>query len=416
MTDRPAPEPIGSSTRLVSVDVIRGVALLAIYLVNLQGSFGPARTMIDRGVLWFYAFFIGGSFYPVFCFLFGLGFAVQLERISSRGQAIVPLYLRRLLVLYFLGTAHVILLSFPGDVMREYAVMGVFLLILRHRSPRAILGWAVASLVLTVALQGAAPIRTADAGRAAPSPGAQSNTTSGDDLRTALQHRQYATVVKIRAAQELRRPAILPMNWDSEFPHVLAMFLVGLYAGKRRLLSNVDANRDFLVRAGWWTLAIGVPLKFVWFAWNQGVQDVVGLPRWTNLPLFVFIGGPMLSFFYIASLAVLLSRTRRAAWLHPFAWAGRMPVTIYMAGTAIHFLVITMILGVPRSALARLGPSGGALLKLAIFGGLIVASRFWLRHFRFGPVEWVWRSLTYGRLQPMMNPQQRAVIGTESGA
>ena len=405
------PAPIDAGTRLESVDIIRGIALFAIYLVNLQGAFGPARTAMDRGVTWFYAFFIGGSFYPVFCFLFGLGFAIQLERISSRGVPVVPLYIRRLVVLYLMGTAHVILLSYQGDVMREYAVMAVFLLLLRNRTPRAIVGYALVCLAVTIGLEGAAPTRTADV-RAA-----QSNAPTIEGLRAAIENRDYLTVVRIRAAREARRPAILPTNWDSEFTHVLSIFLIGLYAGKRRLLHNVGIHRRLLSRVAVWTLTLGVLLKFVWFAWYEGFQDAIGLPAWTNVPLFSLIGGPMLSFFYISSLTLWLSQTGKHNLLRPFAWAGRMPVTIYMAETAVHFLIITMILGVPRTTMVRLGPSGGLLLKVLVFAGLTVLSRSWLGRFRFGPVEWVWRSLTYGRMQPLRIRQRApAPAAPPSGA
>lgn len=140
--------PVAPDERIQLIDILRGFALFGILLVNLElfsypvqqlllGS-GELMTPADRLAAWGIQVLAESKFYPIFAFLIGLGFALQVQRSETRGTHFVPLYLRRLLVLFLIGLAHAALI-WVGDILVLYAVLGAILLLYRNHSPSALL-------------------------------------------------------------------------------------------------------------------------------------------------------------------------------------------------------------------------------------------------------------------------------------
>lgn len=141
--------PIGAAERIELIDVVRGFALYGVLLANLiwisqEGAVTPAQVAalptatVDRVVRYAVQFFIDWKFYTLFAFLFGLGFSVQLIRAEQRGVAIIPIYVRRLVVLLGFGLAHAYLVWY-GDILHHYALLGFVLVLFRKSSDRFLL-------------------------------------------------------------------------------------------------------------------------------------------------------------------------------------------------------------------------------------------------------------------------------------
>src|SRR5437667_5956378 len=141
--------PVLGQERTEAIDILRGVAILGILIVNM-GRFSlpenlPAHqlwpNLVDRTVEKLILFFADEQFITLFSFLFGLGLAVQMMRAEARGARFLPLYLRRLCVLLLIGVAHFLLL-WAGDILHDYALLGFVLLLFRRRSLKTLLVWA----------------------------------------------------------------------------------------------------------------------------------------------------------------------------------------------------------------------------------------------------------------------------------
>jgi uncharacterized protein len=164
---------VGARERIAVVDVIRGVALIGILLVNMAFFSGPVfydqaagitrfDTPPDRAAAWLIRFLGEGKVYSLFSILFGLGLTLQMARAEARGVSFVPLYARRMLVLLGIGLLHAFLLWY-GDILVAYALLGFPLLLFRKRAPRTLLIWAGALLTVPVALFGLFTLLTAAA-------------------------------------------------------------------------------------------------------------------------------------------------------------------------------------------------------------------------------------------------------------
>ena len=179
------------------------------------------------------------------------------------------------------------------------------------------------------------------------------------------------------------------------------MLLLGLYAGRRRIFENLAAHMDLVRRVFWWGLGLGVVCLPVYIASTK-----IAGPAWPVLTLRLgylldAIGSPALAFFYAAAIILLVQRQAWHARLGPLAAVGRLALTNYLCQTAFR---VAMFNGYGLGLYAKLGPLAGAGLALLFFPLQVLFSVWWLKRFGFGPIEWLWRSFTYGSLQRFRRP------------
>jgi uncharacterized protein len=154
--------PVQPAERISEIDIVRGIALFGILMVNMSffkipvmmdripSSFSPG---LDQAVAWLIQLLFTGKFYAIFSFLFGLGFYIFMERTLDKGLELVPLYRRRLMVLLALGAIHLFLL-WSGDILFTYALAGFILLAFRHKTLQSIKRWIIGLFITTLLLQG----------------------------------------------------------------------------------------------------------------------------------------------------------------------------------------------------------------------------------------------------------------------
>ncbi len=405
--------PVAHSERIQELDILRGFALLGILLVNMRLFSYPVQELllgseavgptVDRVAAWAVQVFAESKFYPIFSFLFGLGFALQIQRAEARGTRFVPFYLRRLFVLLLIGVAHAVFI-WVGDILVLYALLGaVLLLCFRRRSPRTLLLWAgiflAVAALLPVGLSGLALLAKFTPAGAAEVRASFAASEAGLRTEAAQAVLVYASgsfaEITVQRLSDLRLmygvAIFLAFN-------VLAMFLLGLYVGRRGILHNIAAHAPLCKRLFWWGLTLGVSSNVAYTILNGGPE--FALPTWLDVLADAAraLGAPALALSYIAGLTLLLRNDAWRARLSPLAAVGRMALTNYLLQSVV---ATTLFYGYGIGLFGQVRPAGGVLLTIAIFAAQIPLSVWWLGRFQYGPVEWLWRTLTYLRRQPL---------------
>lgn len=365
--------------RIRSLDILRGFALLGMFIVHFHvrstepGGFDDVvRTLIWR--------LVETKSHGAFALLFGAGFAIQLRRAEGRGRAFTAIYLRRLAVLALFGVAAHAFFGF--NVLLGYAVWGVPLLLIRAWSTRALLVTALLS-AMSVALfhlafqqylafgGGPSAVEAEYAARRAVASGvtgALHAAEAQDSFRVLLDAR------------------LVHMAWFYTQPFffmpgpTLALFIAGLLLIRHRVFEDPVA---------WARLLAGMAAFGVvsWLAANWLLEI------WSLGPLFLVFRDQWLTFTYVsAALWLLARRPRLADRLSPVANAGRMALTNYL----LQIAALDLLFSGYAMGLGRIRPVAGFAVALACFAAEVLLSTLWLARFRYGPAEWLWRWLTYG--------------------
>ena len=416
-------QPVSARERIQLIDVLRGFALFGVLLANMAWLSGDFIVMtkeraaslptaaIDPYAKYLINFFVDMKANTIFAFLFGLGFSVQMMRAEERGQRIAPVYARRLAVLLLLGLAHTLLLWY-GDILHLYALVGFTLLSFRRRSTTTLLATGATLAVLPWAIFMALPWFAASVGGpqvAAEMEGLMAGREQAFDARLAVfQSGGYLDVLREHLSFYLG-DFVLSGFIFCFILYFMGRFLVGLYVGRRRLLHDAAAHLPLFRRLAWWGLAVGLVGNAAFTATtvleDRGVLNIAS--GWMAAGQAVAaVGIPAMSCFYVSTIVLLFQHERwqrRLLWLAP---VGRMALTNYLMQTLFHLLLFYGYAGL--GLIGRIGPSACVPLSLAVFAFQIVFSRWWLARFRFGPMEWLWRTLTYGRRQPMRLTSEQA--------
>ena len=400
--------PTPSDERNPAIDILRGFALFGILLVNFPGSEAARGGDVDDAVRKLLTILVSGKFYTTFSFLFGLGFALQFIRAQSRRRRIVPVYIRRMLVLFLIGLGHAVLI-WCGDVLMIYAVMGFFLIPFRNRSAKVLLSIALLVLAWGFFLSiSDKPFLVRDLVPHIVNPELEQESA----LQEVLAHREISdayrrlevatksgtyleAVVARFDAWRIGNRYTFNYIWFSSF----TMFLIGLFAGRYGLIRSPPTRLLLIRRVMWISLPIWLGLGIILTYGPQFLGPLYYKIHWKWLFLAWVLHSPAGSLFYISAILSLLAL--RPAWiakLAPLGSVGRMALTNYLLQSVVGTL---LYYGYGLSLHLNLGKLSGLLLALAVFAVQVALSHWWLRNFRFGPFEWLWRSLTYGKLQPM---------------
>ncbi len=414
--------PIAPNERIAELDILRGFALLGICIINIDGFFTPFLferagedlypSTIDAVAQWLVNFLGSGKFNSMFSFLFGVGFAIQMGRAGARGAPFAATYVRRLVALFAIGVAHTLLI-WNGDVLHIYAIIGFLLLLVRKLSDRLL--WVLAAVLLLV------PIvhDTYNFARKEPDPHppaywrergenqlrvygrgdynellARMTKTAPPEPRPVVGEGRYWPAVRERARESVESYL---ESGDVFFWFIMATTMtVGFIVGRRRAFDDLEAHlpaiRRLAVRAG----VVGFGLAAAFATCSSLDESGGGKPTLlgTLSSVFYSLQRPILCAFYICGIVLL---SRRPGWrraMAPLASVGRMPLTNYLMQSVIHGLIFY---GYGFGLYGRVGPAVGVLVAVATYAVQVIYSNLWMARFRFGPMEWLWRTLTYGK-------------------
>jgi uncharacterized protein len=340
--------------------------------------------------LWQYRFhhlLVDGKFYTLFSWLFGVGFAVQLDRLERRGADGLRIYRRRVLVLLVIGLLHSLLI-WDGDILTLYALLGLLLPWFRPLSDRALLRWA-AALVFVVPITGVALFEA----------------LGWHPERTLYAFSDWALSVfgwkpgpdialRLLPAGELGDIIVwnlsgTPYSWGFRIeswriPKVLGMMLLGLWTGRRLASGALLEDRRLLWRVLLGGLAIGFPASLA-YALLPG-QNQSSLPS--------LVGTVPLAMAYAAAFALAWSSLQ---WLlRVFTAPGRMALTVYLSTSLLGAL---LFYGIGLALIGRLSPPAIYGVAVGIYVVQAAASHWWLARHSQGPMEALWRRATYGGVQ-----------------
>jgi uncharacterized protein len=404
--------PIGFRERIDTIDVLRGLAILGILFVNIHdfsfpsgfGRFhaetfgGAADLTVRRGL----QLLIEAKFYSMFSFLFGLGAAVQMSRAEQRGEFFASHYVRRLLVLLAIGLVHDIFL-WTGGILIAYSTLGFLLLPFRKRRPRTLLLWAAGLILVPLLVLSIVIPLTADKpdpkGDAAAVEEVQAEEDAErraefEEALTLFQSGRYVDQVKYRV-RELPKMLVAILGLSG---YVVAMFLLGAWTWRVGIFQNIEDHLPLLRRILLWALVPGV-LGNLLLAWMRvAYSGPPPVPMMIAGGVAYLIGNPALCFVYVTAVVLLVRRPRWSRVFSPLAPVGRTALSNYLFQT---FVCTTLFYSYGLAWFGRIGPAVNLALTVAILAIQVVLSGWWVRHFRFGPAEWLWRSLTYRRMQPM---------------
>lgn len=380
--------PASSNERVRTIDIIRGLALFGVLIVNILSDFRvPLLEHIQRpfvesgGADRLVQFLTAGALefksLTTFSFLFGVGIAIQIERAATRNINFRSFMLRRLSWLFVLGTGHLFLI-WNGDILTLYAICGLLLLPL-VALPSPVLFMIGAALIV---LQEFVPFGPRlPSGPAATAMIAQTREIYGDQ--------GFLAILKFRWQESWS--VIIPVL-TMVLPRTTGLMYWGVAAWRSGMLRAPERHRSKLASA----LAIGMALGGAITANNVWAASSGTVP-WPALQNTHLDASILLAMAYVSGLLLWL-KPRRILLLPGLAALGQMALTNYLLQSVVLGCVFY---GYGFGLFGRIGSAAAAAIGLAIYSAQVQLSRLWLRHFRFGPFEWLWRSLTYGRRQPM---------------
>jgi uncharacterized protein len=394
--------PIIDSERADVLDALRGFALLGIFISHVPDFSGHTfmtpmeqatldRFGLDGAAAILQDFLIRGKFYSLFSLLFGIGFAVQLESAARRGADFVRQFVRRLTVLLIIGIIHAGL--WYGDILKDYALIGFVLILLRRSSATTIA--LVAAFVF--ALRVVWPVIVSGL-VSMTSPITSSMDPGGSFLALTRAFDSADPSAIFFANLDLLQLKALQMIYDGKAISILAMFLLGALIGKLDLYRNVSAHRKLFRSVFWICAPVGVIGNAVLTPIHAATPDFPPTGMWVIENSLYAIAVPAMAIAYASGFAWLWS----CGWRLMLCWpapAGRMALTTYVSQTLIG---VALFYGVGLGLRGQIGLVEGTILAIGIFAMQCVIASLWLRWFLFGPIEWVWRRTTYGAPIPLL--------------
>ena len=398
--------PIPVNERADILDVLRGFALLGVLLDNLFGFTGwgflkqPMRESLPTwpadGILGLLELsFVQGKFYSLFSLLFGTGFSIILVRNEQKGINPLKIFYRRLLVLLLIGAGHLFLL-WEGDILFLYALVALILPLFRKCSDKALLIWAAALIASPILIDVVKVL---------------SNIKTGSFLETiALSIDKQSGITDENFGQYLYKDGSGWQEWrnwqasgyfwrysyiieSNRIPKVLGMFLLGFYAGRKMIYASLENYVSLLKKIRRWGFIIGIPSSM---AMTYFEIDERAVPNASGLfdTLFYALGVVPLSLAYVSAICLYWVKKKGNNKWRILAPVGRMALTNYLMQT---ILGIAIFYGVGFGLGGNIGPVFFIPIGIGIYLLQIAYSNWWMKHFNYGPFEWIWRMLTYGK-------------------
>lgn len=385
--------------RLEFVDSLRGFALFGVFWANLlifsgigyltegqRASLFGGR--LDTLAYFLERFFIENKFMGLFSLLFGVSFWLFLSRVGGRAASATALFYRRIFWLFAIGAIHGWLL-WCFDILRFYALWAALLPLFVRTAPRRLLGIALVTAVLLPALVAGAkaglthPV-TAAADYDALALAAFSGGSYGEVLKANWRYDWYLTLDVDQIAYQVA---------------VFGRLILGLYIARTFNLGDLRGYRTLLRRV----LLVGGLVGVVGSSIFAG-RVLTGAPDnpWLEFSRRLLVEGGQLgltlTYASALALAFLVARWKRVVRL--LAPMGRMALTWYLFQTLFGVWLFYGFAHGP-GLMGKAGPAGLAAVAVIGYVVQVVLARVWMTRYRFGPAEWCWRSLTYGKVQPL---------------
>jgi uncharacterized protein len=430
------PGPVAAAERLASVDVLRGFALLGILAMNIVAFAWPGPAYgdplrgggfegMDRAIWYFNHLVFEAKMMTIFSMLFGAGLILMNERAEAKRVSLRGVYYRRVLWLLVIGAIHAYLI-WGGDVLFLYAECGLILYLFRNARPRTLIALGLAFLLAVIPL--VLGFGAAIDGMKRVSSRVDAQTQSGE---SPGRFDRWIHDVWVDHVQEYVKPNHEQKReqWDEELEayrggyvgivrhrafdllmeQTIGFLLGGFFFAASRMLVGMglmklgvfsaERSKQFYLWMAGLGYAIGLPLMV--FDANELIRHEFKAEYLLHGGIFYNVFGSLVVALGHVGLIMLIVRSGAISWLtRRLAAVGRMALTNYLTHSIV---CTTLFYGYGFGLFGQINRTGLAAIVLTIWVLQLWLSPIWLMHFRFGPAEWLWRSLTYWRLQPMRN-------------
>lgn len=383
--------PILEKDRVTAIDMMRGFAILGIFLVNMLSFHSPFsyidpldwwRDPGDQAVYTFIDIFVQASFYPLFAMLFGYSFIILRERVLQKGLSFTPIAVRRFFFLLVLGLFHGFFIWF-GDILAVYAVLAFLFLPLMNWSGKTLMitgtvGYLVINVLLGLLLLAAAKFI----------PTEEMSLYDPQLVQQAVQAYSNGSFIEVTMQRiadwyYVNNLASLPIMIISIYP----LFLIGGGAAKLKIFERAAQIKKPLWIAAILTFTAGLLLKLLpyWTEANYGTEYFQDI-----------IGGPLVAIAYGLFIALAAEHPRISKLFKPLSYVGRFSLSNYLLQSVICSL---LFYSYGFALFGKISVVTGTVIVLIFYLLQIAASYWWAKHYQYGPVEWVLRCFTYGKLQ-----------------
>jgi uncharacterized protein len=401
--------PMPPGSRINAIDSVRGFALAGIVLAHMVeqyiGAMPPqdlvdvfTATTLDKIIQGLMYALVVGKFFTLFSFLFGLSFFIQMDRAASRGADFRGRFIWRLAILLAIGFVHS--LFYRGDILSIYAPLGVLLVFFYNVRSTLLLGLAAILIlgagryVIFAIYGGDTVLPYGD-----PTPELPYNAAYFE----ALRHGSLWDVFKSNAVYGHFTKMEFQVGYFGRWYLTFAFFLVGLWAGRTGLFVHLDELRGSLKKTLWIAIACTftfLALTFALFSYSMAGAEEPQFENWGSMfALTAFdLFNVSLSIIYLCGFLLIFRRPAGGRRLGVLAPYGRTALSNYVMQTLIGtFILFNWGLGY----IGKVSNTQTFCIAFAIIALQVVLSGWWLKYFRFGPLEWLWRSGTYLKCQPM---------------
>ena len=394
--------PVKTSERFIILDALRGFALLGICMANFpefslytflspEAAASMPTAVQDKITRYLLYIFVDGKFYTLFSLLFGLGFSIIIRNAERKGVNGFRIFYRRMGMLMLFGLLHLMFI-WSGDILLLYALLGMLLPFFRQMPDKKLLGWALFFLILPIGVDLVCEITRTNLAlpfiRLQETYCAEYGINGTNFAYWLHDAEDYGTVFQflVQGACVRMQEFII----GNRYFKVLGLFLVGFYIGRNRIYADLEGRKTLLVKVCRLGLIIGLPCSLL-YAWSS----MGGHPLSDTLhSLFYFISVYPLGFAYAAGLCLLYLRVKSLSIWKWLAALGRMALTNYIGQSVIGMF---LFYGIGLGWGSTIGLLQTEVIVLAVFLFQMLFSRLWLSGFKFGPLEWIWRMLTYGK-------------------
>ncbi|MEL6675558.1 MAG: DUF418 domain-containing protein [Bacteroidota bacterium] len=396
-------KPTTGAERLEVLDALRGFALFGILVANLYSFIGyntyaPAEIValptLDRAVLFCIDWFVEGKFYGIFSILFGVGFALQAERFRSAQVNFAAFWFRRMSILLIIGLLHMYLV-WNGDILTLYSLLGMLLPLFMNLSDRTLLRWIGALLIIPLfihLLMYMTPEASFWGSLRAFSLDLKAQWGFADlsllEMRTSEIPSEVAAVNILYAIPR-------PMSYliSGRYFQVLGLFLIGLLLA-RRWLPKLRARQVEVPKLAVWIGVLGLGMSLAYAV----IKGLIGTPfALTEIGLLqglvYHVGSTSLALGIAMLFVYLWARGRARKWFQNLALLGRMALTNYIFQNV---MAVLLFFGYGFALMREIPFSSIPFIALVILIAQWAFSRVWLGRFSQGPLEFVWRKLSYG--------------------
>ena len=413
--------PVQKEDRIDFLDVMRGVAIFCIFTANipyLSGFFDLGKETALNGYIlpsdeWVGIILhtlIDGKFYTIFSLLFGIGITIQYENIVKKGKLFGSFFKRRMFWLLVIGSFH-LFLFWVGDILTLYATLGFGLLFFIKTENKKLIRWAIVLLLLPILNTIVIHYFQIDYPRIFLI--INSKITSFFQLKSEVfkglegtnwtemfKNQNLLTFFEINISTVSLRIYYLLM--EGRLFKVFGIFLIGIWFGRQILNYNLLTNNRLLKKIALYGFLVGIPISITRTVFEVGNDG--SLASNLSVTISYALGTVPLALGYFAGLALLYQK--RKSFLNYFAPVGKTALSNYLFQTLIS---ITIFYNIGFGLAGMFGFTIIIAIVISVFICQILLSKLWLKNFRFGPVEWIWRCLTYGKKLPL---RKKLEVGT----